>query len=94
MVNKPIFSHLIIAIMVMGLFGHVLSATPESIRVGALQATSGQAGTLGSGPEILRLCAERAWAHKVKSVFWAFAPELFDGRLPELEDLAPAFSMP
>jgi len=50
--------------------------------------------TGGGGPEILRLCAGRALAYKVKSIFWAFAPDLFDGRPPELKDLAPAFSSP
>ncbi|MEO5713043.1 MAG: hypothetical protein ABIT37_06105 [Luteolibacter sp.] len=50
--------------------------------------------TGGGGPEILRLCAERALAYEVKSVFWAFAPDLLDGRPPELKDLTPAFSKP
>jgi hypothetical protein len=50
--------------------------------------------TGGGGPEVLRLCAERALAFDLKSVFWAFSPDLFDGRPPELKDLRPAFSMP
>lgn len=50
--------------------------------------------TGGGGPEVLRLCAERTLAFDVKSVFWAFSPDLFDGRPPELKDLRPAFSTP
>jgi hypothetical protein len=50
--------------------------------------------TGGGGPENLRLCAQRALAYEVKSVFWAFAPDLFDGRPPELIDLSPGFSNP
>ncbi|MEZ0215916.1 MAG: hypothetical protein ACAH89_02155, partial [Rariglobus sp.] len=48
--------------------------------------------TGGGGPEILRLCAERSRAFEVKALFWAFAPDLFDGRPPELKDLVPAFA--
>jgi len=47
--------------------------------------------TGGGGPEILRLCAERSRAYDLKTMFWAFAPDLFDGRPPELKDLHPAF---
>jgi hypothetical protein len=46
--------------------------------------------TGGGGPEILHLSAERARAYELKTMFWAFAPDLFDGRPPELKDLAPA----
>ncbi len=48
--------------------------------------------TGGGGPEILRLCAERSRAYDLKTMFWAFAPDLFDGRPPELKDLRPAFA--
>ncbi len=48
--------------------------------------------TGGGGPEALRLCADRARAYGTKSLYWAFAPDLFDGKPPELKDLAPAFS--
>lgn len=47
--------------------------------------------TGGGGPEILRLCAERTRAYDLKTMFWAFAPDLFDGRPPELNDLQSAF---
>lgn len=50
--------------------------------------------TGGGGPQILRLCAQRARAFEVKSFFWAFARDLADGHPPELQDLAPAFANP
>jgi hypothetical protein len=48
--------------------------------------------TGGGGPAALRLCAERARAFGIQTIFWAFEPDLFDGQPPELEDLAPAFA--
>jgi len=48
--------------------------------------------TGGGGPEILRLCSARARTYDLKIMFWAFAPDLFDGRPPELKDLRPAFA--
>jgi hypothetical protein len=47
--------------------------------------------TGGGGPETLRLCVDRARDHELNAVFWAFAPDLFDGKPPELRDLRPAF---
>ena len=47
--------------------------------------------TGGGGPETLRLCADRSRAYDLKAVFWAFAPDLFDGKPPELKDLRPSF---
>ncbi len=48
--------------------------------------------TGGGEAENLRLCAERSRAFGFKTIFWAFEPELFDGRPPELTDLSPAFN--
>ena len=47
--------------------------------------------TGGGGPDILHLCADRSRSYELKAVFWAFAPDLFDGKHPELKDLRPAF---
>jgi hypothetical protein len=41
----------------------------------------------------LRLSAERARDFKIDALSWAFAPDLFDGKPPELEDLRAAFSL-
>jgi hypothetical protein len=68
---------------------HYLSSLAQS-HSPALVVSAENTG--GGGPEILRLCAERARAYDLKAVYWAFAPDLFDGKPPELKDLVPAFT--
>ncbi|MDF3057594.1 MAG: hypothetical protein K0R17_1809 [Rariglobus sp.] len=48
--------------------------------------------TGGGGPPALSLSAKRVRDLNIQIMFWAFAPDLFDGKPPDLKDLAPAFS--
>ncbi len=48
--------------------------------------------TGGGGMAALALSAERARAFKIDALYWAFAPDLFDGKAPVLEDLRAAFA--
>lgn len=50
--------------------------------------------TGGGGEAALRLSARRIRQLDIPAMFWAFGPDLFDGRPPELADLGPAFSAP
>lgn len=50
--------------------------------------------TGGGGIAAFNLCAARVNEFKIPQLFWAFAPDLFDGNPPELADLRPAFSAP
>lgn len=68
---------------------HYLSALARS-HTPPLSVSAENTG--GGGPEVLRLCAERSRTFALDSLFWAFAPDLFDGQPPELADLRPAFN--
>lgn len=46
--------------------------------------------TGGGGPPALALTARRIQELNIFSLYWAFAPDLFDEKPPELKDLAPA----
>jgi hypothetical protein len=48
--------------------------------------------TGGGGPAALALSARRAREFNLDSLYWAFAPDLFDGKPPELPDLRAAFA--
>ncbi len=48
--------------------------------------------TGGGGPAALALSANRVRELKLDAFYWAFCPDLFDGRAPELDDLGRAFS--
>lgn len=48
--------------------------------------------TGGGGPPALALSARRIRELNISALYWAFSPDLFDGKPPELADLAPALS--
>lgn len=48
--------------------------------------------TGGGGMPALQLSARRIRELNIEAVFWAFAPDLFDGKPPELGDLRPALN--
>ncbi|MFH1496465.1 MAG: hypothetical protein ABII82_01450 [Verrucomicrobiota bacterium] len=48
--------------------------------------------TGGGGVPALKLSAQRVDELDITALFWAFGPDLFDGRPPELKDLRPAFT--
>ncbi len=50
--------------------------------------------TGGGGPPALTLTARRIQELNITALYWAFAPDLFDGKPPELKDLAPALRPP
>ena len=47
--------------------------------------------TGGGGMAALALSAKRIQKLNITALYWAFGPDLFDGKPPELKDLAPAF---
>jgi len=50
--------------------------------------------TGGGGMAALRLSAKRIQELDIDALFWAFGPDLFDGKPPELKDLAAAVGLP
>lgn len=68
-----------------GFLAHLARGRVPPLRVAA-------ENTGGGGPPALELSARRVRGLNLDAFFWAFGPDLFDGRPPELEDLRRAFA--